>query len=53
MVTSQEEFNEDLFRNGMDLELAIEIDWAYYDKLIKDAKNTIEEFGAFEAFVSP
>ncbi len=53
MVTSQEEFNEDLFRNGMDLELAIEIDWAYYDKLIKDAKNTIEEFGDFEAFVSP
>lgn len=53
MVTSQEEFNEDLFKNGMDMELAIEIDWAYYDKLIKDAKNTIEEFGDFEAFVSP
>ena len=52
VVSSQDDFNEDLFQRGMDLEMAVEIDWSYYDKLVKDAKNTIAEFGDFQTFVS-
>ena len=52
MISRQEEFNEELFKRGIDAEMAIDIDWRYYDKLIKAAKDTVEEFGNFEAFVS-
>ena len=50
-ITRQEEFNEELFTKGIDAEMAIDIDWSYYDKLIKTAKDTVEEFGDFETFV--
>ena len=31
----------------------VEFDWSYYNKLVKNAMNTIEQFGDFEAFIAP
>ena len=41
----------EVIKQQMDDNIPVEIDWSYYDKLIKDAKNTIEAFGDFEAFI--
>lgn len=53
VISELEGFNEALFERNMDLEMAVEIDWSYYDKLVNTAKSAIEEFGDFEAFVHP